>query len=126
MAIMHGAFLHILADTMGSVGVIISTCLIEWFGWQRADPIASIFIAALTLLSVKGLLTETTQTLLQRSPVEFDASLPRAYAEVMRLGKECNIKRLFFCYLTPPNFSLEKLRTQNYFFKTCSNCNLTP
>ena len=50
MAIMQGAFLHILADTMGSVGVICSTILIDWFGWQRADPIASIFIAVLTLL----------------------------------------------------------------------------
>lgn len=85
MAIMQGAFLHILADTMGSVGVIISTLLIDWFGWQRADPVASIFIAALTLLSVRPLLTETTQTLLQRSPPELDNALPRAYAEVMRL-----------------------------------------
>ena len=85
MAIMQGAFLHILADTMGSVGVIISTVLIDWFGWQRADPVASIFIAVLTLLSVRPLLTETTQTLLQRSPPELDNALPRAYAEVMRL-----------------------------------------
>ena len=45
MAIMQGAFLHILADTLGSVGVIISTILMDQFGWQRADPIASIFIA---------------------------------------------------------------------------------
>merc|ERR1739838_944800 len=49
MAIMQGAFLHILADTLGSVGVIISTILMEQFGWQRADPIASIFIAIMTL-----------------------------------------------------------------------------
>ena len=82
---MQGAFLHILADTMGSVGVIVSTLMIDWFGWQRADPIASIFIAVLTLLSVKPLLTETTQTLLQRSPVELDNELPKAYAQVMRL-----------------------------------------
>ena len=30
--IMHGVFLHILADTLGSVGVIISSVLIEQFG----------------------------------------------------------------------------------------------
>ena len=61
MAIIQGAFLHILADTLGSVGVIISTILMDKFGWQRADPIASIFIAVMTLISVKPLLTETTQ-----------------------------------------------------------------
>jgi len=30
--IMHGVFLHILADTLGSVGVIISSVLIQQFG----------------------------------------------------------------------------------------------
>ncbi|CBY31012.1 unnamed protein product [Oikopleura dioica] len=85
MAIMQGAFLHILADTMGSVGVIISTLLIDWFGWHRADPIASIFIALMTLISVKPLLTETTTTLLQRSPPEFDDKLPIAYSQLLRM-----------------------------------------
>ncbi|CAG5104975.1 Oidioi.mRNA.OKI2018_I69.chr1.g1721.t1.cds [Oikopleura dioica] len=85
MAIMQGAFLHILADTMGSVGVIISTLLIDWFGWHRADPIASIFIAIMTLISVKPLLMETTTTLLQRSPPELDNTLPSAYSQLMRL-----------------------------------------
>ena len=85
MAIMQGAFLHILADTLGSVGVIISTILMEQFGWQRADPIASIFIAIMTLISVKPLLTETTQTLLQRSPPELDAKLPIAYHQCATL-----------------------------------------
>ena len=82
---MQGAFLHILADTMGSVGVIISTLLIDWFGWHRADPIASIFIALMTLISVKPLLTETTTTLLQRSPPELDDTLPTAYSQLLRL-----------------------------------------
>jgi Co/Zn/Cd efflux system component len=37
--------LHILADTLGSVGVIISALLIHAFNWMVADPICSIFIA---------------------------------------------------------------------------------
>merc|ERR1712203_10836 len=43
--IMKGVFLHILADTLGSVGVIISAILMHLFGWMIADPICSIFIA---------------------------------------------------------------------------------
>ncbi len=45
-----GIFLHILADTLGSVGVIISSLLIQSFGWMMADPICSMFIAALIIV----------------------------------------------------------------------------
>lgn len=37
--IFQGIFLHILADTLGSVGVIISSLLIRFFGWNIADPV---------------------------------------------------------------------------------------
>ncbi len=42
-----GVFLHILADTLGSVGVIISSALIHQYGWMISDPICSIIIASL-------------------------------------------------------------------------------
>lgn len=57
-----------MADTLGSVGVIISTVLIENFGWNIADPICSLFIATMILLSVLPLLKETSMILLLRSP----------------------------------------------------------
>lgn len=59
-----GVFLHILADTLGSVGVIISTLLIQWFGWTGFDPIASIFIAVLIFLSVIPLVKNSAAVLL--------------------------------------------------------------
>lgn len=42
-----GVFLHVLADTLGSVGVIISALLMKMFGWMIADPICSMVIATL-------------------------------------------------------------------------------
>ena len=45
-----GIFLHILADTLGSVGVIISSTLIYLFDWMLADPICSMFIAVLIMM----------------------------------------------------------------------------
>ncbi len=45
-----GIFLHILADTLGSVGVIVSSVLIQNFGWMMADPICSMFIAVLIMV----------------------------------------------------------------------------
>jgi zinc transporter 5/7 len=55
--IFQGVFLHILADTLGSVGVIISSLLIRFFDWHIADPICSIIIALLiSLRFIFGLL----------------------------------------------------------------------
>lgn len=44
---MKGVFLHVMADTFGSVGIIISTLLIKSYGWMGFDLISSIFIAVL-------------------------------------------------------------------------------
>ena len=65
---MQGVFLHVVADTMGSVGVIISTILIEQFGWFIADPICSLFIAILILISVIPLLKDSAELLLLATP----------------------------------------------------------
>jgi len=83
--IMQGVFLHILADTLGSVGVIVSAILMQMFGWMIADPVCSIFIAVLIALSVGSLIAESVAILMQRSPRALDHSLPDAYQKVMQL-----------------------------------------
>jgi zinc transporter 5/7 len=60
---MRGVFLHVLADTLGSVGVIVSTLLIRYYGWTGFDPIASLFIAVLIAASVWPLVQETGRLL---------------------------------------------------------------
>ncbi|KAH8313896.1 hypothetical protein KR067_013598 [Drosophila pandora] len=84
--IMRGVFLHILADTLGSVGVIISAVLMQMFGWMIADPICSIFIALLIALSVLGLIKESIMILMQRQPSGLDRSLPQCYQKVTGLA----------------------------------------
>jgi hypothetical protein len=69
---MQVVFLHILADTLGSVGVIISAILMHLFGWMIADPICSIFIAILIALSVGSLVKESMAVLMQRTPKQLD------------------------------------------------------
>ena len=61
-------FLHILADTLGSVGVIISSLLVETFGWHVVDPICSVFIAVLIILSVVPLLRQSAEILVLATP----------------------------------------------------------
>ncbi|KIO27292.1 hypothetical protein M407DRAFT_73373 [Tulasnella calospora MUT 4182] len=53
----------LLRDTLGSVGVIISTILIELYRWTRFDPIASLFIAVLIAASVIPLVIECGKVL---------------------------------------------------------------
>ncbi|XP_070509390.1 zinc transporter 7 [Chironomus tepperi] len=84
--IMRGVFLHILADTLGSVGVIISSVLMYLFGWMIADPICSMFIAILIALSVLSLIKESIIVLMQRQPVALDRVLPGCYQKVTGLA----------------------------------------
>jgi zinc transporter 5/7 len=56
-------FLHVLADTLGSVGVIISSILVEWFGWYITDPLCSLMISVLIFLSVFPLIHESGKCL---------------------------------------------------------------
>lgn len=83
--ILQGVFLHILADTLGSVGVIISSALIHMFGWMIADPICSMFIAVLIAISVVPLLGDSLSVLMQRQPKELDNILPGCYQRVSQL-----------------------------------------
>lgn len=82
---MRGVFLHVLADTLGSVGVIISTILIRQFGWLIADPICSLFIAILIFLSVIPLLKDACEVLLLRMPPEHEKELNFALEKIQKI-----------------------------------------
>lgn len=55
----QGAFLHMMMDTLVSVGVVISGILISYTGWNWIDSIISLLIAAVILFSTFGLLKES-------------------------------------------------------------------
>lgn len=61
---MRGIFLHILADTLGSAGVVVSTLLTSWFHSNVFDPIASLFIAILIFFSAIPLIKSSASNLL--------------------------------------------------------------
>ncbi|KAK2911485.1 hypothetical protein Q8A67_003618 [Cirrhinus molitorella] len=82
---MRGVFLHVLADTLGSVGVIISTILIRQFGWLIADPICSLFIATLIFLSVIPLLKDACEVLLLRTPPQQEKELNFALEKIQKI-----------------------------------------
>jgi cobalt-zinc-cadmium efflux system protein len=64
----RGAWLHVMADTLGSIGAISAGAAIYFLGWRWADPAASFVIAALVLYSSWGLVRETLDVLMEGVP----------------------------------------------------------
>ncbi|KAL0343952.1 UNVERIFIED_CONTAM: Metal tolerance protein 8 [Sesamum angustifolium] len=91
---MQGIFLHVLADTLGSVGVVISTLLIKYKGWLVADPACSIFISVLIVSSVIPLLRNSGEILLQRVPRSCEQDLREALNDLMKLKGVFGIQNL--------------------------------
>lgn len=61
---MHGIYLHVLADTLGSVSVLVSTALTSLGGWSGWDPLASCLIAVLIFMSSRPLVMGSAKRLL--------------------------------------------------------------
>ena len=64
----RGAYLEVLGDLGGSAAVIVAAIVIALTGWDAADTIASLLIAALILPRTLGLLREATDVLLEATP----------------------------------------------------------
>lgn len=74
----RGAWLHVLTDALGSVGAIAAGALIWGFGWQWADPLASVLIAMLVIYSSWRLLAEAVAVLMESAPHGIDVDEVRA------------------------------------------------
>ncbi|MFE0691629.1 cation diffusion facilitator family transporter [Streptomyces xiamenensis] len=75
----RGAFLEVLADTLGSVAVVIAALVIWTTGWQRADTIASLFIALLIVPRTVKLAREALEVLLEAAPKDVDIAAVRRH-----------------------------------------------
>lgn len=82
---MRGIFLHVLADTMGSAAVIVSTLLIQYVGWSGWDPLASCIIAILIFMSSIPLVSSSARKLLLTVPDDTEYQLRNTLAGVSDL-----------------------------------------
>ena len=74
---MRAAFLEVVNDALGSAAVLVAAASIAWFGWQRADAVASFVIGALILPRTWRLLRETVDVLLESTPRGLDLDAVR-------------------------------------------------
>ncbi|OAH52906.1 MULTISPECIES: cation diffusion facilitator family transporter [Bacillaceae] len=68
----RSAFLHVIGDMLGSVGAIIAALFIMFLGWNLADPIASIIVAILIIISGYRVTRDSFHILMEGAPLNMD------------------------------------------------------
>ncbi len=64
----RAAFVHMLGDALGSVGIILGAIGIRYTGWQRIDPALSILIGVLIIWTAWDIVRESLNILLEGLP----------------------------------------------------------
>lgn len=68
----RSVWLHVLGDTLSSVGVIVSGMIIYFTGWAYADPIASAVIGGIIIWGGIRLVRDTVSVFLNLTPKGFN------------------------------------------------------
>jgi cobalt-zinc-cadmium efflux system protein len=79
----RAALLHVLGDLLGSVAALLAGGIIYFTGWTPADPILSLAVVALILVSTVHLLKEALHVLMEGVPASLNLEeVGRAMAQV--------------------------------------------
>lgn len=84
---MQGAFLHVMGDALGSVGVVASASIIQWTNWSLkiyVDPVASLFIAIIIIFTTWPLFRKTSYIVLHVVPSSI--SMEKLKREIMKIS----------------------------------------
>lgn len=81
----RGAFLHMLSDTLVSLGVVVSGIVISHTGWTLVDPVVGLVIATVILVSTAKLLAESLRMSIDAIPENID---PDSIVEKMEATQE--------------------------------------
>ncbi|MBN2028014.1 MAG: cation transporter [Actinobacteria bacterium] len=65
---LRSAFLHLLTDALVSLGVVISGAIVLATGWTYADPLITMVIAVLILVSAFQIMRESVHILMESVP----------------------------------------------------------
>ena len=82
----EGSFQHLLTDLFAFIGTALAGVVILLTGFERADPIASLVVAALMLRSAVGLLRDSGRVFLEAAPPGLD---PQEIGRALVAGGGC-------------------------------------
>jgi cobalt-zinc-cadmium efflux system protein len=69
---LRGAILHVLGDLLGSAAAVLAALIILGTGWLPADPLLSVLVAVLLLVSAWRLARDSSLILLEAAPPNID------------------------------------------------------
>ena len=75
----RGAFLHMAADALISLGVVVGGALYLWQGWTWLDPVISLAIAVIIVIGTWGLLRQSLHLLFDGVPEHIDLPAVQAW-----------------------------------------------
>ena len=79
----QGAFLHMAADALVSLGVVVAGVLVLAFGWQWLDPLLSLAIAVVIVVGTWGLFRQSLHLLFDGVPEQIDLAEVRGALEAL-------------------------------------------
>ncbi|MEO8134193.1 MAG: cation diffusion facilitator family transporter [Betaproteobacteria bacterium] len=112
MRVLHGhgnlnsraAYLHVIADALGSVAALIAGAIIWWTGWLPADPLLSFVVSALMVTSTWSLLRRSVNVLMEGVPPHLSyADIGQALATIPGVG---NVHDLHIWYMSAERIAL--------------------
>ena len=80
---LRGAYLHVLADLLGSLATVGAALVVRFTGWLAADPIASLLMTALIMRGAWRLVRESVDILLEATPSHISLGAVRAQLEAI-------------------------------------------
>lgn len=95
---LEGAYLEVLSDTVGSVGVIVGVVVMQLTGWEWVDPVVGIAIAAWIVPRTLRLGGKALRILVQAAPPELD--LDQVAADLAGLPEVVDVHDLHVWTLT--------------------------
>lgn len=76
---LRGAFLHMVADALSAVGVMVAALAVWAFHWNWADGVVSLMVAGLVFLGALPLLRDSFGVLLEKTPTYLDLDAIQAH-----------------------------------------------
>ena len=110
----HGAFLEVVSDALGSVGVIIAGMIMLLTGWYYADPIFSVLIGLFILPRTGKLLMQAINVLLEGAPAHI--SLAAVEQAMLKID---GVEKLHDLHVWTITSGIEALSTHIVLAETC-------
>lgn len=100
----RGAFLHMAADALVSLGVVVGGALYLWQGWSWIDPVMSLLIAAVIVVGTFSLFRQSLHLLFDGVPEGIDLKAVRE--RLLGLPDVCDVHDLHVWAMGTPEVAL--------------------